>query len=142
MGIYEFTRATLVDALQRGASLVEDGTYELIPGWIGSARTWTANPIRETSGYEVAFRTVFPGDNSATGDYRDWGAMATWAGNGARIGAWTDPDTGVTWIDYTIHVANREHAIELGREFHQLAIWDWAAGETISIDDENNETGV
>jgi hypothetical protein len=31
------------------------GAYRLIPSWVGSARVWIAEPIKEDSGFEVAY---------------------------------------------------------------------------------------
>lgn len=45
------------------------------------------------------------------------------------IGTWIDD--GTLYVDAVIHTHNRRSAIALGRAFDQLAIYDFAAGESI-----------
>ena len=52
---------------------------------------------------------------------------------GDRIGVWRD--NGKLYVDRTVHLRGpQELAENLGREYNQLAIWDWAAHETITLD--------
>jgi hypothetical protein len=128
---YTLTRATLYDALQRGASVPADGTYYLIPGWIKWApgephqRTWTVDPIVEHEGYEVALRP-------AVGD---WWADTMHYADGMRIGVWTD-SAGATYIDRTVHVnGSLSDAMAIAAQFNQTAIWDWQTRRALYVAD-------
>ncbi len=128
---YTLTLATLYNALQRGGAAPNDGTYSLTPGWIGSARTWTADPVVETDGYEIAYAPV--AGWALNGGYIDWGAPTEWA-PGMRVGVWTDPATGYVVLDLTMHVrAPFSVALSLGAERNQSAVWDWAHSDSFYV---------
>ena len=52
--------------------------------------------------------------------------------NGAFIGIWTDETH--RYFDLSQYVANREQAIQLGKERNQKAIWDIANNVAINLD--------
>ena len=133
MDICTLTRAELIRALSavsdNGMGL-SDGTYRLIPGWIGSRRTWSAERVTERDGYEVAL-------SSAIGDW-DHSALA-WGGPDARYGVWTD-DNGSVCIDRTVHVMGTlDSVMSIAQRFDQDAVWAWdtssviATSSTVSI---------
>lgn len=56
------------------------------------------------------------------------------ADNGGRlVGVWTDPKTGETYLDATVHLASRRDAINLGNHHGQLAIWDVMSNKEIML---------
>ena len=48
------------------------------------------------------------------------------------VGVWTD-DEGVTWVEKCYWMEDRFPAIELGKYWHQKAIWDWADDEEVTL---------
>ncbi len=50
---------------------------------------------------------------------------------GRIFGGWRDPSDGRIYLDVSILVEDRDKALELAREFDQLAIFDFATGESI-----------
>ena len=52
---------------------------------------------------------------------------------GRYVGVWTDPATGICYVDPVTHVAGRDEAEKLGREYGELAIWDAFLGEEIYL---------
>jgi hypothetical protein len=132
MTAYLITRDEILDAIERVNALdtyspverhaVVDGTYSIIPTWIGNARVWMAQKIDTREGYEVAFEAIL-GDGTYDLTF-------------ARFGVWTDPETGKVWLDRTVHVKGSEAVAEnIARHYDQLAIWDWFNQRAISIDD-------
>lgn len=100
----------------------QDGTYSIIPTWVGNDRVWMAQRITEYTGYEIAHRPVMDG--------RYWYPLDV-----ARFGYWQDRATGETHLDETIHVrGNYVIALEIGAKYNQLAIWDWADNSEITIE--------
>jgi hypothetical protein len=129
MDAYTITNATLYNALQRGGGAPLDGTYELFPCWTSwspgqrAERYWSAEPLTETEGYEVALR-------AATGPWAE--DTLSWA-EGMRLGVWTD-SAGVTAIDRTIHVkGSLSDAMAVAAQFGQLAIWSWEESRSLYV---------
>jgi hypothetical protein len=133
MSAHLLTRAEIIDAICRVNATdthnpvawhgPTDGTYRIIPTWVGSARVWMAQKLSQESGFEVAYESIEEGPF-----WYDLGS--------ARLGIWTDPETGRVRLDRTVNVRGSEIvAIDTARLYDQLAIWDWAAGASISIDD-------
>lgn len=82
---------------------IPDGTYivrdnELVPHEIGF-------------GYYVAIAPINPKEA---------------ARENSLIGVWTNPKTNKLCIDKTIWIHNESEAIETGRHYSQIAIWDIA----------------
>ena len=50
------------------------------------------------------------------------------------LGLWRNPDDGKVYVDISLYVPDLETALRLGRAHDQLAIFDLAAGETITVD--------
>jgi hypothetical protein len=63
------------------------------------------------SGYWVAVHKYDSLDDTITGDY---------------VGVWTNPESGVMYLDRSVWVADKADAIALGKQQGQLAIWDCA----------------
>ncbi|WP_439377844.1 hypothetical protein [Amycolatopsis lexingtonensis] len=53
---------------------------------------------------------------------------------GKVLGAWRDSETGITHLDVSTVVGDREDALMLARAFGELAVWDYAGGEEIRTD--------
>ena len=112
---YLLSRGDILAAIARtNGGAPQDGTYRIIPSWIGSTRVWMAERITETAGYEIAYSDVMVG--------RYWYPL-----NEARFGFWQDPASGETYLDQTVYLqGNFAIALELGARYSQIAIWDWA----------------
>jgi hypothetical protein len=52
---------------------------------------------------------------------------------GTLFGVWTDPDTGLVYVDLVDHIASRDHAIDTGVARNELAIYDLRAREVITL---------
>lgn len=52
---------------------------------------------------------------------------------GSLLGGWRDPETGIAHLDVSKICGNRDYAMALAREFGELAIWDFAAGESVRV---------
>jgi hypothetical protein len=46
------------------------------------------------------------------------------AQSGAHLGGWTDKASGKTYLDVSQNVSRASHAIKLGKERNQIAVWD------------------
>lgn len=122
MNNYILSRDEILDAIRRihdyayppHAATPGDGTYRIIPTWVGSTRVWMAERIIETDGWEVAYASVLDG--------RYWYPLSE-----ARFGYWADPATGVEYLDQTVHIrGNYNVAHTMGAYYAQVAIWNWA----------------
>lgn len=49
------------------------------------------------------------------------------------LGIWLDTATGKRWIDRTHHFTDRDRALDYGRRWNQIAIWDIEAGTEIPV---------
>lgn len=93
-----------------------DGTYRIIPSWIGSQRVWMAERIQETAGYEVAYRSAQEGPNLIHSQDR-WGAWVS---------------GGILYLDRTAHVVGPLGvALDMARTYAQECVWSWAQSATI-----------
>jgi hypothetical protein len=130
MRTHLISRAEILDAISRVHDFdtyppidpaPQDGTYRIIPTWVGSSRVWMAQAIREDSGYEIGYASVMDGEF--------WYPL-----DEIRFGYWRDPETGVEYLDETVHVkGNYLVALNMGAYYSQIAIWDWHAMETIDV---------
>lgn len=50
---------------------------------------------------------------------------------GRILGGWNDPEDGRVYLDVSILVADRDEALQLAVDHDQLAIFDFAAGQSI-----------
>ena len=82
---------------------MQDGTYLNLDGKFIKSHA--------TSGYWVAVHKYDTLDDTMTGDY---------------VGVWTNPESGVMYLDRSVWVADVNDAIDLGNYAGQLAIWDCA----------------
>jgi hypothetical protein len=112
--------SALVDALA-----VPDGGFSVDPV--------TGHDV--TDGYAVS---IHPQDGSILGAVTP-GAIIEYvvhhadarARPGAVFGGWRDPADGRIYLDVSTFVHDRTEALALGRAHDQLAIYDFAAGESI-----------
>lgn len=119
----EYPEPDFVATVKRGPHAM-DGTYRIIPTWIGSARVWHAERINETEGYEIAYAPVINDGNHYSYPLDE-----------SRFGYWTNPATGEEFLDQTIHTrGNFAVALEIGALYSQLAIWDWSESRTWNVD--------
>ena len=63
------------------------------------------------TGYWVAVHKYDSLDDTISGDY---------------VGVWTNPESGVMYLDRSVWVSDLDNAIALGKAQGQLAIWDCA----------------
>lgn len=126
------TKAAALEAIVRAHSVetaegitgTADGTYQLVPTWVGNVRVWMAYRIRETVGYEVAYDALLDAPNLDSIE------------EGDRIGYWRDPETGEVCLDRTLHiVAPGGVALDIARLYNQKAIWSWAMSHCIEATD-------
>ena len=119
------SRSEIIDAIERSvltrrresdAPANIDGTYRLIPTWIGSTRVWMAEPITETSGFEIAYEEVWTDEEGLQG-----------VKESDRFGAWYDPTDGTFYLDRTMHVRGTMSGVahDIARLYSQKAIWSW-----------------
>lgn len=52
------------------------------------------------------------------------------------VGVWTDPETGVSYLDRVKHVGALPDALALARENGELVIWDLREGKTVYVPDD------
>ena len=55
--------------------------------------------------------------------------------DGQYVGVWTNPESGVTYYDRSVWVAELDNAIALGKSHEQLAIWDIANEKEIWLNE-------
>jgi hypothetical protein len=53
--------------------------------------------------------------------------------SGAFVGLWFDTDTGEYCLDVSVHIAERDRALNWGRVNTQKAVWDWANSESVAV---------
>lgn len=88
-----------------------------------------------TGGYAVSIHpdeekvlgTVTPGDLI---EYVTRHADAL-AREGSVFGGWKDPADGRVYLDVSTLVSNRDDALALARQHDQLAVFDFAAGQSV-----------
>lgn len=92
----------------------------------------TMLPFEPRDGYAVAVGGVTIKADEVTPDVLAWSARAVvgeW--DTAFVGTWVEK--GVMYIDAVQYVSDRERAMALGREHQQLAIYDFAEQEVITL---------
>lgn len=122
---YYASAATILDAIRRAnpEHALVDGTYHIVPTWVGSARVYMAERITEDEGWEVAYQSAEGGQILNTIDPAD------------RWGVWTDG--GVIFLDKTVHITGAPGgvALDLARLYAQEAIWDWKRSIVVPTSD-------
>lgn len=53
---------------------------------------------------------------------------------GEYIGVWTDEETQLSYVDRSHHFLKKKTALELGKLWDQIAIWDCANNDEIRLD--------
>jgi hypothetical protein len=53
--------------------------------------------------------------------------------NEAFIGYWRDSNTGIHYLDLSVHIEDNTTAVKMAREYNQKAIWDIANMDTIYV---------
>ena len=99
----------------------------------GTTVTANGNRIKAKQGYMVSLpdhETVLPiEDNATIIDMIDKKLKSI--PNGAMLGGWVDGDR--VYLDYSVKVADRERAIKIGKKYGQLAIYDIANCNVITL---------
>ena len=99
-----------------------DGTYVARSYGQGDVQL---DRISEPDGYEVAYDAM----------NQNVEVPSLFIQPGDRIGIWTNPATGEKCIDRTIHFRGPEElAVNLGRQYEQLAIWSWKDNYALMCD--------
>ena len=91
-------------------------------------------PVTWDYGYQVAY-TEFRasrGTYTTTEPERVWSLIIDSHYTDEFVGVWTD-DEGVTWVERCYWIEEQFPAEELGRAWHQKAIWDWSASEEVTL---------
>ncbi len=83
---------------------IEDGTYILGASGLEDIET-------PTSGYWVGVRSIETVDDAKLGDF---------------VGVWTDYKDLKRYYDETVFEIDLDKALELGRQYNQISIWDIA----------------
>ena len=73
----------------------------------------------DAEGYYVGVGSVYAGVNMNTVD-----KLTAVIPDGVRYGVWTDPDTGIFYIDYTDHILDLPVAQRVAAANTELVIWD------------------
>ena len=111
-----------------GERRIPDGTYIVLDHD-------TVMPVTASYGYQVAY-TEFraPRSSYTTTNPAQVNALVHQAtiGHDGAIGVWTDED-GLVWVEKCYWVEHEFPAIELGRAWHQKAIWDCSYDEEITL---------
>lgn len=105
---------------------VPDGTYLKL----SSTRIV---PVTWDYGYQVAY-TEFRaprGTYTTTEPERVWSMLDDHYVD-EFVGVWTD-DEGVIYVERCYWIEEQFPAEELGRAWHQKAIWDWSASEEVTL---------
>lgn len=87
---------------------------------------------RSTAGYAVG---MADGTAATTRDATDLDRLARHIAKewySSFVGTWLDDD-GSVHVDPVVYVIDRESAESLARDNHQIAIYDYAAGESIEL---------
>lgn len=103
-----------------------------------SVRPNTGRPVR--TGYAVSVHPECERQISGTVTVDDLCAFMivnadALAEPGAVLGGWRDPASGVAYLDVSRVVAHRFVALQLAAEYGQLAVYDFAAGQSIPVAD-------
>lgn len=111
--------------MQELLGIVPDGTYSV---WHGVATDYAA---RWAYGYMVGVGNLLTLDDQriTQGDL----TVAEAFGD-HLLGVWTDPETGISYLDRVKHVGALSDALALAHENGELAIWDLREGKTVTVD--------
>lgn len=112
----------LADALS-----VPDGGFSVDPRTGGDVRTGYAVAIHPDRERQIG-GVVRPEDIRAFA-YDNADLLAQ---EGSVLGGWRDPETGIAYLDVSVQVHDRAEALALGRQYDQLAVFDFRFGASIS----------
>lgn len=100
-------------------------TYEDIIHNHGATMNQHGEAITYKTGYQVSVRDMLVVDlASFTQDHvRQVMEAVRKQYKGCQAGFWVCD--GCVFCDISKHVTSRERAFELGRQYHQLSVWDW-----------------
>lgn len=116
------------------------GSLHTLVGQLGvpdggfTVNAWTLAPV--TGGYAVSLHPEISRvlANVREGDLLEYllthGEILEREGN--AFGGWTDPADGRSYLDCSTIVDDLDEAIQLAKDHDQLAVWDFAAGKSIS----------
>lgn len=105
------TAAAIKNRLVAMGELV-DGTFKVIPSWVGDEPNWYIERIKEESGHEVGLYTLRTVE------------LHHGVGDSIRFGVWAD-ENGLVHVDQVVHVENLTLAAGMGVEHDQTHIWSW-----------------
>ena len=97
-------------------------------------------PFRPSDGYSVAFEggVKVPSRVVTIEFLTTWLKAVATEFESSFVGTWMDQDAhgergGTVYIDAVRYIRSRDEAIAFGIAQHQIAIWDFAAGEAITL---------
>lgn len=92
--------------------------------------------IKPTTGYAVSYLSLGSFDTRGISPAKcrevfryaaEWYAANLFSeGQPVYVGAWTDNETGIRYVDALIIVNDLQQAVTIGQRFNQLAVWDFA----------------
>lgn len=107
---------------------MKDGTYIVRVGDDGFPTL--KEPVVMSSGYWVSTEGIsIHGKLDSSGIVDALGLMDTH--DGAVVGIWESE--GITYVDNSIHIKDRNQALRIAEVCHQMAIYDCAKGEVIEV---------
>ena len=107
-------KATIMNIITTLHTMCEDGGATLRKG----------EPVQYATGYQVGLRGKKTRNIEIALD-----TVLKWGGN---AGLWKHH--GFWYIDESVHIDTLAEAMELGRKYNQLSIYDWATGECLPVE--------
>ena len=90
----------------------------------GGATLRQGKPVQYETGYQVGLRGRKTRNIEIALD-----TIQKWGGN---AGLWCYK--GAWYIDESVHIADLKEAMELGKRYNQISIYDWATGECLTVE--------
>lgn len=105
---------------------VADGTYQIRDG----------NLVDYAAKWSYGYMVGLPGGMQFNSYRITQGGLAKTAAQlgWTLFGVWTDPETGIQYIDPVKHVGAIQDALALARESGELAIWDLRESVAITVE--------
>jgi hypothetical protein len=124
-------RDMALNTLGNNGSLATVITHTLNNG--GGTFNAALQPINYSDGYMVAVTGIeIPVVDFNEESVQSFLGTANLSAPGALLGTWLNE--GIVYIDITTHYTGIERAMEAGKDFDQLAIYDCAAGVSLSCE--------